>query len=615
MSGRFAHRMPFGAEVGSGGARFRLWAPTQTSVALAVAQTGATLPMQEVGDGWFELLTDAVAIGQGYRFVLADGMGVPDPAARAQLGDVHGPSRLVDPRGFAWQTPGWKGRPWHEAVIYELHPGTFSGDGTFDGIARELDRLADLGITAIELMPVAQFGGNRGWGYDGVLLFAPHIAYGGPDGLKRLIDAAHARGLMVLLDVVYNHFGPDGNYLPLIAPQFFDAERNTPWGAAIAFMQKPVREFFLHNVLYWLEEFRFDGLRFDAIDHIEDGSEEPILAEIARQVRDHFPDRHLHLTSEDDHNSTSLLQFDEKGRPLLFTAEWNDDWHHAMHALITGECDGYYQDYADMPAKRVADTLAAGFGYQGEPSAYRGGRNRGDPSAHLPPTAFINFLQNHDQAGNRAFGERIASLTRPEAIEAALALLLLSPQIPLLFMGEEYDERRPFQFFTDFEAELAQTVRKGRSEEFHRSKVFAEAFAHHAIPDPNSLATFAASRLDLDGADPAERAARSSLIKRLLAARRQHIVPELGSLGGHAGKVEALNGGALSVSWQLRDGGSLAVAANLAGSEASLPAHKDGTIVFEHPDGAASALAQAKLPPWSVVCRLTLESRGVARAR
>jgi malto-oligosyltrehalose trehalohydrolase len=615
MRSRFAHQMPFGAEVGNGGARFRLWAPTQTSVALAVAQTGATLPMQKVGDGWFELLTDAVAIGQGYRFVLADGMCVPDPAARAQLGDVHGPSRLVDPRGFAWQTPGWTGRPWHEAVIYELHPGTFSGDGTFDGIARELDRLADLGITAIELMPVAQFAGNRGWGYDGVLMFAPHIAYGGPEGLKSLIDAAHARGLMVLLDVVYNHFGPDGNYLPLIAPQFFDARRNTPWGAAIAFMQRPVRDFFLHNVLYWLKEFRFDGLRFDAIDHIEDGSEEPILAEIARQVRDRFPDRHVHLTSEDDYNSTSLLEFDEKGRPLLFTAEWNDDWHHAVHALITGECDGYYQDYADVPAKRVADTLATGFGYQGEPSAYRGGRNRGDPSAHLPPTAFINFLQNHDQAGNRAFGERIASLTRPEANEAALALLLLSPQIPLLFMGEEYGERGPFQFFTDFETELAEAVRTGRREEFRRSKVFAEAFAHDAIPDPNSLATFAASRLDLDGADPAERAARLSLIKRLLAARREHIVPQLGSLGGHAGKVEALNGGAFSVSWQLRDSGSLAVAANLAGSEASLPAHKDGTLVFEHPDGAASALAQATLPPWSVVCRLTLESRGVARAR
>ena len=359
----------------------------------------------------------------------------------------------------------------------------------------DLDRLADVGVTAIELLPVAQFAGNRGWGYDGVLLFAPHIAYGGPEGLKRLVDAAHARGLMILLDVVYNHFGPEGNYLHLYAPDFFNPKRHTPWGSAIAFERQPVREFFIHNVLYWLNEFHFDGLRFDAIDQIDDPSGEEILAEMAREVRARFPDRHVHLTIEDDDNSTRLLQFDADNRPRLFDAEWNDDWHHAMHALLTHEDTGYYQDYADAPARRVADTMAQGFGYQGEPSPFRGGRKRGQPSAHLPPTAFIDFVQNHDQVGNRAQGDRITTLAEPEAVEAALALLLLSPHIPLLFMGEEYGEERPFQFFTDFKGDLAEAVRKGRNEEFRNNKAFAEAFKQALVPDPNALSTFTTSML------------------------------------------------------------------------------------------------------------------------
>ena len=603
MSAHFAHAMPFGTEILDRGARFRLWAPQCQKVSLVAMATGATLPMQGGDDGWFELITDAVAVDSGYAFALPGGARVPDPAARAQLGDVHGPSRLVDPRVYDWRTPAWKGRPWAETVLYELHTGTFSAGGNFDGVARELDRLAALGVTAIELLPVAQFGGNRGWGYDGVLLFAPHPAYGGPEGLKRLVDAAHERGLMVFLDVVYNHFGPDGNYLHLTAPRFFDPVRKTPWGEAIAFTARPVRDFFLHNVLYWLEEFRFDGLRFDAINHIEDGSEEPILAEIAREVRARFPGRHIHLTIEDDANSTTLLEFDADNRPRLFDAEWNDDWHHAMHALLTGESDGYYQDYADAPATRIAATLAHGFGYQGEPSRFRGGRPHGSPSRHLPPIAFVNFLQNHDQAGNRAYGERITSLVAPQAVEAALELLLLSPQIPLLFMGDDYGERRPFQFFTDFAGGLAEAVRQGRSEEFHRFKAFTAADAHHVIPDPNARATFAASHLDPGVAQSPQGQSRAALVTALLAARATHIVPVLPTIGGNAGTVEAQNGPAFIVSWRLGHGGALTIAANLSADAARLAAPTSGTLVFAH--GAADdALVDGTLPPWSVVCRL-----------
>jgi maltooligosyltrehalose trehalohydrolase len=485
-------------------------------------------------------------------------------------------------------------------VLYELHTGTFSEEGTFDGIARDLDRLRDIGITAIELMPVAQFAGNRGWGYDGVLLYAPHVAYGGPEALKRLVDAAHERGMMVLLDVVYNHFGPDGNYLHLYASDFFHPERKTPWGSAIAFERKPVREFFLDNVLYWLEEFRFDGLRFDAIDQIEDTSAEPILAEMAREVRGRLSDRHIHLTIEDDDNSTRLLKFDENNRPLLFTAEWNDDWHHAVHALLTGERDGYYQDYADAPVKRIAETMATGFGYQGEPSPCRGGKRRGEKSAHLPPTAFIDFVQNHDQIGNRARGDRILTLAPPEAVEAALALLLLSPHIPLLYMGEEYGEQAPFQFFADFKGELAEAVRKGRNEEFRNNKAFTEAFIQNLVPDPNAPETFAASRLERAGIANA----RASLVKRLIDTRFTHIVPVLAGIGGNAGKVEAIEGAAFAVSWRLANSGTLELFANLGDAATRLPGTHTGKAIFAQPDAAAKTFAEGKLPPWSVIAAM-----------
>jgi maltooligosyltrehalose trehalohydrolase len=333
-----------------------------------------------------------------------------------------------------------------------------------------------------------------------------------------------------------------------------------------------------------------------------DHSAEHILVEMAKEVRRRFPERHIHLTIEDDDNSTRLLKFDDANRPLLFTAEWNDDWHHAVHALLTGEREGYYQDYADAPAKRIAETMATGFGYQGERSPFRGGKKRGEKSAHLPPTAFINFVQNHDQVGNRAEGERIASLVPPEAVEAALALLLLSPHIPLLYMGEECDERAPFQFFTDFKGELAEAVRKGRNEEFNNNKAFTEAFTQNLVPDPNAPETFAASRLKRT--DDAKAKERTSLVKRLIAARFQHIIPVLAGIGGNAGKVEGIQGRAFAVSWKLADGGALKLSANLSDIPAHLPSEPRGKMIFAQPDAAAAASADGTLPPWSVVAAM-----------
>ncbi len=595
MTARFAHSLPWGTELIDGGARFKLWAPAQNKVSV-LSENGARIPMTKTTDGWFEVTTDAVSPGDGYHFVLADGARVPDPASRAQMSDVHGMSQLVDPLSYEWQTPDWKGRPWEEAVIYELHAGTFSPEGSFDGVTRDLDRLVDMGVTAIEIMPVAQFGGDRGWGYDGVLLYAPHTAYGGPVGLKHLVDAAHERDLMIVLDVVYNHFGPDGNYLHLYAPDFFDPKRRTPWGAAIAFERKPVREFFFHNMLYWLEEFRFDGLRFDAIDHIRDASDEPLLIKMAREVRARFPDRHIHLTIEDEDNSTRLLKYGHDNRPRLFTAAWNDDWHHAMHALLTGENAGYYQDYADAPTKRIAETMVLGFGYQGEPSPYHGGRKRGESSAHLPPIAFVDFLQNHDQVGNRARGDRLTHLAPAPAVEVALTLLMLSPHIPLLFMGEEYGEKNPFYFFTDFTGDLAEAVRKGRNNEFRNNQAFAEAGAEDLIPDPNALSTFTASKLAPKTTE------RAQFVKRLIAARFEHIVPRLARIGGDAGTVEALEGNAFAVSWKLADGAKLMLIANFADTQATLPLKEVGVPFFTYPD---ASLAQDNLPPWSVVVSIS----------
>lgn len=610
MGMRYGFERSWGAEVlPDGGARFRLWAPACDSVSLCTGEGGQTEPMARSQHGWFELTTDLIKVGASYLFQLPDGMKVPDPAARAQKHNVHGPSVLIDPRAYDWRSGSWQGRPWEEAIIYEVHTGTFTREGNFAGAARKLDDLVELGVTAIELMPVAQFSGNRGWGYDGVLLYAPHVAYGGPEGLKSLIEAAHARGLMVLLDVVYNHFGPDGNYLNAYAPDFFHPARHTPWGAAIAYDRAPVRRFLIENACYWIEEFRFDGLRLDAIDQIHDPSEPSILEELAIEVRRRNPDRYVHLTTEDDRNVVGLLER-EGDSPKYYDGEWNDDFHHAAHVIATGESDGYYADYIDEPAERMARALAEGYTYQGEASAYRDGAKRGEPSSGLPPTAFINFLQNHDQVGNRALGERLASLASPEAVETLTAILLLSPQTPLLFMGEEWGETRPFYYFTDFHGELGRKVREGRRNEFRRWRSFQDAKSRERIPDPNAEATFQASKLDWASAAEPGRADRLELVGRLLELRRREIVPRLRGIGGNAGNVFLACDHGIVVQWRFGGRGTLTLYANLKGDAWRVPeivaqqAAEAGQLIYESRPGCEAGLRSGQFAPQSVVAKL-----------
>jgi len=397
------HEMDFGAMVlGDGAVRFRLWAPAARHVGLCLDGASRPLPLTPASGGWFELTTRAAAHGTRYRYRIDDELLVPDPASRYNPQDVDGPSAVVDPFAFDWDDEDWLGRRWDEAVIYELHVGTFTREGTFAAIETKLDHLCELGVTALELMPIGDFSGTRGWGYDGVLPFAPDASYGDPAALKQLVAAAHRRGLMVFLDVVYNHFGPVGNYLPRYAPQFFTSRHRTPWGHAINFDgddSRVVRDFFIHNALYWLDEFHLDGLRLDAVHAVRDDSVPHFLDELAATVRQRCAGgRHVHLILENDDNAAAFLARDADGTARRYTAQWNDDVHHSLHTCLTGERDGYYVDYADAPLEQLGRCLVAGFAYQGEYSSLRG-RRRGSSTAGLPLTAFVSFLQNHDQIG------------------------------------------------------------------------------------------------------------------------------------------------------------------------------------------------------------------------
>ena len=517
------HDMPFGACLGPRGATFRLWAPAQSRVALCLEDEPGPRPMHGDGTGWHTLTCAGVGAGARYRFVLEDGTAVPDPASRHQPDDVHGPSELIDPLAYAWRDGHWRGRPWHEAVLYELHVGCFTPEGTFRAAIDRLGHLATLGVTALELMPVADFAGRRGWGYDGVLPFAPESTYGRPEDLKALVDAAHARGLMVLLDVVYNHFGPEGHYAHRYWPQLVTDRHRTPWGPAVNYDDvgsAPVREFVIQNALYWLEEFHFDGLRLDAVHAIRDDGPRHLLDELAARARalkpGHAPP---HLLLENEENEARRLAPDG-----AYTAQWNDDVHHGLHVALTGEASGYYAEYRETPS-RLPRALAEGFAFQGETMRYRG-RPRGSPSAHLPPTAFVAFLQNHDQVGNRARGERIATLAPPAALRAATAICLLSPQVPMLFMGEEWGSRRPFLYFCDFREPLASAVRDGRRAEFARFPEFADAAA--SLPDPTTTASFEASKLDWPAPDDDAARRRTDWTRAVLATRRARITPLLG---------------------------------------------------------------------------------------
>ena len=555
--------------------------------------------MRTVGEGWYEVVTDEARPGSRYMYVIDEKLAVPDPASRDQGGDVHGWSAVVDPAEFTWHDRDWTGRPWEEAVLYELHVGTFSRNGGYAGVVERLDYLVDLGVTAIELMPLAEAPGRHNWGYDGVYLFAPDSAYGRPRDLKHLIEVAHRRGLMVFLDVVYNHFGPEGNYLPAYAAPFFTERHRTPWGAAINYdgeHSRVVRDFMIHNALYWLEEYNFDGLRLDAVHAIVDDSPTHILDEMAETIRRTIRGRHVHLVLENDANQTRFLG------PTRYDAQWNDDIHHALHAIVTGDDDGYYADYADAPLRHLGRALTEGFAYQGESSEHRGGIRRGEPSRHLPPTAFVSFLQNHDQVGNNAMGERITHDAPPEAIRAAVAIYTIAPSPPLLFMGEEWAASTPFAFFCDFGPDLADKVREGRRQEFARFKEFQDPKARERIPDPTALDTFLMSRLDWSERDRSPHREWLDFYRAVLGVRRREIVPRLTGVPGGAAEHRIDGRGVLHAAWRLGDGSRLHLDANLSADIVEVEQGEAGRVIFAtQPDEAAE---EKVLLPWSVTWRL-----------
>ena len=491
---------------------------------------------------------------------------------------MHGPSVVVDPADYQWQNGDWTGRPWHEAVVYELHAGTMGG---FRGVEERLPELQSLGITAIEIMPIADFPGRHNWGYDGVLPFAPDRAYGSPDELKSLIDAAHGLGMTVMLDVVYNHFGPDGAYLHAYAKPFFRDDIKTPWGAAIDFRRPEVRNYFIQNALYWLREYRFDGLRFDAVHAI---SEEDFLTDLARLIRGGVEEgRHIALVLEHENNRSRLL-----GGPPRFDAQWADDFHHCLHVLLSGEHEGYYEDFQDA-TDLLAKVLAEGFAYQGQMAPHLG-RERGEPSKDLPTTAFVVCLQNHDQIGNRAMGDRLTRLAEPQALRSATALLLLAPFIPMLFMGEEWASTSPFLFFTDHNPDLAELVRKGRRDEFKHFSAFQDANKRASIPDPNAPSTFAASVAEQS--DPGH----FDYIQRLLQLRREHVVP--GIPGCRSAGATVLGQGAVRAAWRLGTGQTLTLALNLG------PAEIDPGLGTSEPLFASPGATSGLLPPGTFAATL-----------
>jgi maltooligosyltrehalose trehalohydrolase len=595
--------MPYGAEITPDGVRFALWAPTAGDVSLVL--NDVELPLSADKDGWYRVVSADARPGSRYGYRIDGNLTVPDPASRFQPDDVHGLSLVVDPQTYEWSDTSWTGRPWEETVLYEVHVGTATPEGTYAGLMNKLDSLRDLGVTAIELMPIGEFPGRRNWGYDGVLSYAPDAAYGSPEDLKRLIEHAHELGLMVFLDVVYNHFGPSGNYLHAYAKTFFTERHPTPWGAGINVDgegSRPVRDFFFHNALYWLEEFHFDGLRFDAVHAIADDGKPHFIEELANRIRQAIPDRHIHLVLENEANQARWLDRDDGRAPKLHTAQWADDIHNSWHALLTGENEGYYEDYANKPLQHLGRALAEGFAYQGDPSPHKDGVIRGEPSAHLTPTAFVAFLQNHDQVGNRAFGERLSQLIPPERLALAQAIFLLSPQIPLLFMGEEWAASTPFQFFVDFESEpdLAKAVRDGRRGEFKRFKAFSDPEMSQKIPDPTDRSTFEHSRIEWSEIDRSPHREVLSQTRHLLDLRRTEIVPLLKSeyRGSHytisPDKV-------LDVTWRFSQG-TLRLLANFGDSTISAPSDMDGQVLWSSPDLDLSGKGLL-LPPWSMIIR------------
>lgn len=521
-------RRSLGAWVERGGVRFRVWAPEEEAVQVVTydptskGQNGPlqqAIPLERFHDGSWGGWIPGIGAGTRYRYRLAAG-DFPDPASRFQPRGVHGPSQVVDPQAFPWTDTQWRGIDHKDLILYELHVGTFSPEGTFDGVRRRLPYLVELGVTAIELMPVADFPGERNWGYDGVDLFAPARCYGTPDDLRRLVDEAHRLGLAVFMDVVYNHLGPEGNYLTTFSSDYFSPEHENPWGKALNFDRSQsmmVRQFFLENALHWVHEYHIDGLRLDATHAIIDDSGLPFVSELVTRVRESAHSRRVYVIAEDHRNLSSMVRPVGEGGWGL-DGVWADDFHHEVRVALAGDNEGYYADF-DGSMTKLADTLNKGWLYRGQFSEHLGERRGTDPTG-LPPRRFVFCLQNHDQIGNRALGERLHHQIDHAMFRAASALMLCSPATPLLFMGQEWAASTPFLFFTDHPEELGRLVTEGRRKEFSHFRMFADEKSRSKIPDPQAEETFTSSMLNWEEVSQDPHASMLWLYRALLAIRR-----------------------------------------------------------------------------------------------
>lgn len=602
-----AHSMPYGAErMGDGRTRFRLWAPSADRVDVVLGEPARLLPMKSVENGFFEAEEAHLQPGTLYQYRINQSQFVPDPASRFQPEDVHGRSMLIDPTDFAWTDQDWQGRPWEEAVIYELHVGTFTPKGTFLGVIDKLDYLVHLGVTAIELMPVSDFPGRWNWGYDGVLPFAPDSRYGTPHELKQLIQSAHAKGLMVFLDVVYNHFGPEGNYLYTYAQPFFTQAHHTPWGDAFNFegpYAQPVRDFFIHNALYWCEEFHVDGLRLDAAQAMIDSSTPHILEALAEAVsQGPGRTRDIHLILENEGNEARYLRAKDKGLPHGYSGQWNDDIHHSFQVLVRGNIQGYFRDYAENPADHLGRCLTCGFDYQGEPSGFREGRSRGESTEGISLHRFIAFIQNHDQVANSPMGQRLTYFSTPSKVQAAVAVYLLSPATPMLFMGEEWAARQPFPFFCDLHEELSQAITEGRRSAFATFEEFALAENHHFIPNPCDEKTYESAILNWADLESHEHRQWFHLYQHLLTLRRQEILPLFRQSDRMlSAEYTVLSPKALVVQWHFLNVISLTLLANFEDVPVVCPAMLANPVVYQTNETVSHQVAAGTLPANTVL--------------
>jgi maltooligosyltrehalose trehalohydrolase len=556
---------------------FRVWAPTTASLTVVLEGPGkSSHPLSKDADGFFSAMISGVHAGDRYR-CLVDGRGpFPDPASRFQPEGVHGPSEVVDAKAFVWSDAGWKGIGLDELVIYELHVGTFTPAGTFAAVIDHLEELVKLGMTAIELMPIADFPGRWNWGYDGVGLFAPARCYGRPDDLRRLVNSAHERGLAVLLDVVYNHLGPDGNYLGAFSPFYFSNKEKTAWGTALNLdgaQSRPVREFFIENALHWIHEYHFDGLRLDATHALFDTSKRHFLTELAERVHDSVRDRQVLVIAEDHRNLATMIKPPAEGGWGL-DAVWADDFHHQIRRCLASDHEGYYRDFTGKVTD-LATTIRQGWFYCGQHSIHFNEPRGTDPSS-IPPRRFVHCLQNHDQIGNRATGDRLHHQIDLASYRAATVLLLCSPATPLLFMGQEWAATTPFLFFTDHKKELGQKVTEGRRQEFKNFSAFTDPAARQKIPDPQAEATFQASKLRWTEKDQEPHASIFRLYRTMLHLRRDE--PALRASERGSFELTPINESAVILVRHAPSGPSLIIIVQLRGAgavdfqkDASLP--------------------------------------------